>query len=122
MASKLASTLIALLAVKVFAASLSGWSEAMEWIELVFSLFVALMAFYMFTAEFTNEVYQKEVFKMYRWSVDSPEQLFAAAGRSASLLSKAASLRAAHADEDKRATFHELRSVQPKEIPEKKDV
>ena len=111
--SKLNSLLIGLLALKVFAASLAGWSIVLEWIHMVASLFVSLVAFYIFGAEFTNEVYQKEVFHMHRWSADSPEQSFAAAGRSSSLQSRAAMLRRANAIKESTATFRDLRSVQP---------
>ncbi|KAI2500337.1 GPR1/FUN34/yaaH family [Fragilaria crotonensis] len=112
-ASKLTTLLIGLLACKVFAASLAGWSEVLEWIEMIFAILVSLVAFYIFGAEFTNEVYQREVFNMHRWNADSPQQIFAAAGRSSSLQSRAVMLRTANALKHTATTFRELRSVQP---------
>ena len=111
--NKLTTLLIGLLAMKLFAASLAEWSVVIQWIEMIFALMVSLVAFYIFGAEFTNEVYQKEVFHMCRWSVDSPEQSFAAAGRTSSLQSRAAMLRRANSVKANAATFRDLRSVQP---------
>jgi hypothetical protein len=57
---------------------------------------ISLFAFYTFTAEFTNEVYQREVFNMHPWHVDSSEEIFGAPGRANTLQSKATKLRLAH--------------------------
>lgn len=59
--NKLSSTLIALVVCFVAATAFSGWSEAMEWIQLIIGCIVSLLSFYVFTAEFTNEVYHQQV-------------------------------------------------------------
>jgi succinate-acetate transporter protein len=94
--NRLTTTLITLLCCLTFATSMAGWSLAFEWIQMIFGWGVSLFAFYTFTAEFTNEVYQREVFKMYPWEVDSSDEIFGAAGRSNTLQSKATKLRLAH--------------------------
>jgi succinate-acetate transporter protein len=58
--NKLSSALIALLVCMLAATALSGWSEAMEWIQLIMGCFVSSLAFYVFAAEFTNEVYHRQ--------------------------------------------------------------
>lgn len=113
--SKLSSFLIGMLVVQMWATSLNGWNEVFEWIQLVMQTMVSIFAFYVFTAEFTNEVYQRDVFNLYPWHESSPNQIFAAAGRANTLQSQAAKLRSAnaHSRRQKTKNFHELRSVQP---------
>lgn len=113
--SKLTSFLIALLVVQLFATAMNnGWAEAFAWIQMIVGTMVSIFAFYLFTAEFTNEVYGREVFRMYPWREESPDQLFAAAGRFNTLQATAVHLRAAG------KSFHDLRSVQPMNIVTKK--
>jgi succinate-acetate transporter protein len=57
--NKLSSALIALLVCMLAATALTGWSLAMEWIQLIMGCFVSSLAFYVFAAEFTNEVYHR---------------------------------------------------------------
>lgn len=117
--SKLSSVLIGLLVVQMLSTSLNGWNDAFLWIQMIFGTMVSIFAFYVFTAEFTNEVYGREVFSLYPWKGDSPEQLFAAAGRTNKLQAHAAKLRTAHSEDflSQRINFHELRSV----VPEKEE-
>jgi succinate-acetate transporter protein len=106
--SKLTSVLIALLFGQMFATTMNnGWAEAFAWIQMIVGTIVSVFAFYLFTAEFTNEVYGREVFSLYPWHEESPDQLFAAAGRFNTLQTTAVHLRAAG------KSFHYLRSVQP---------
>jgi succinate-acetate transporter protein len=106
--SKLTSLLIAFLIVQMFATTMNqGWLEGFAWIQMIFGTIVSILAFYLFTAEFTNEVYGREVFRMYPWREESPDQLFAAAGRFNTLQTAAVHLRVAGTN------FHDLRSVQP---------
>lgn len=94
--SRLSTTLIGLLCLKVGAAAFTGWTEVMQWIQLVFGTITSLFAFYVFMVEFTNGMYHREVFKPYKWSVEhSPEEVFGAAGKSGTLFSKAVRLRQA---------------------------
>ena len=65
---------------------------------MVLGWVVSAFAFYVFAAEFTNEVYQREVVPVYPWSSTSPEEVFSAAGRENKLVPQAAvALRAARA-------------------------
>lgn len=118
--SKLSSILIGMLIVQMWATSLAGWSEVFEWIQLVAGVMVSIFAFYVFTAEFTNEVYQRNVFSLHPWHEESPNQIFAAAGRGNTLQSRAVKLRSASAKERQQNTtnFHALRSVQPSPLKE----
>jgi succinate-acetate transporter protein len=109
--NKLTTTLIALLAVLILSISLTGWTVVFEWIQLIFGWIVSLVAFYVFPAEFTNEVYQREVFKMYPWTIDSSEEHFGAAGRANTLQSKATKLRLAHIINSK--SVHDIRTALP---------
>ena len=94
--SKLSSTLIGLLCLKVGAQAFTGWSEVLQWFQLVFGTITSVFAFFVFLVEFTNGVYHREVFPSFKWSVEhSPEEVFGAAGRSGTLFSKAAHLRQA---------------------------
>ena len=94
--SRLSSTLIFLLCLKVGAAALGGWSRALQWCQFVFGWTTSAFAFYVFLVEFTNQVYHREVFKTYKWSEDnSPEEVFGASGKLDTLHSKAARLRQA---------------------------
>jgi len=113
--SKLSSLLIGLLVVQMWATAIAGWSEVFQWIQLVTGFIVSICAFYVFTAEFTNEVYQRNVFNLFPWREESPNQIFAAAGRANTLQSHAAQLRSANASQRRQTTknFHTLRSVQP---------
>jgi hypothetical protein len=65
--------------------------------QMIFGFMVSIFSFYTFTVEFTNEVYQREVFKMYPWHKHSSAEVFGAAGRPNTLQSKATNLRLAHA-------------------------
>jgi succinate-acetate transporter protein len=111
--SKLTSALIALAASMIAAAAFSGWSLAMEWIQLIMGCIVACAAFYVFTAEFTNEVYHRQVFNLYPWLPESPEEIFGAPGRRNKFQTKALELRTAHPYFDKKKSVHDVRSVRP---------
>jgi hypothetical protein len=94
--NRLSTTLITLLCIKVAAGSLTGYFEEAEWVQLVFGTATALFAFWVFTVELTNQIYNREVFPVFKWSdSDSPEETFGAAGRQGTLHSKAARLRQA---------------------------
>ena len=102
--SRLSSTLIGLLCLKVGAQAFTGWSEVFEWLQLVFGTITSAFAFYVFMTEFTNGVYHRDVFPSFKWSTEnSPEEVFGAAGRSGTLFSKAARLR--------QARYPDVRSV-----------
>ena len=95
--SRLSTTLIGLLCLKVGASAFTGWTVTFEWLQLVFGTITSTFAFYVFLVEFTNGVYHREVFNPYKWSTEhSPEEVFGAVGRSGTLFSKAAHLRQAH--------------------------
>jgi succinate-acetate transporter protein len=111
--NKLSSILIGLLVGLLFATAIAGWSLAMEWIQLIMGILVSTFAFYVFTAEFTNEVYHREVFNMHAWSAESPEEIFGAPGRKNKLQVKAVELRTAHPLIDKKKSVHNIRSVRP---------
>jgi succinate-acetate transporter protein len=111
--NKLSSVLIGLLLPMLAATALSGWSLAMEWIQLIFGCIVSFFAFYVFAAEFTNEVYHSQVFNLHPWSSESPEELFGAPGRSNTLQVKAVELRTAHPFFNKKKSVHDVRSVRP---------
>lgn len=93
--NRVTTTLITLLCLLVLFIALSGWSEVIEWFQMVFGWCVSAFAFFTFTAEMTNEVYQRQVFNLYPWVADSPDEVFGAAGKANSLYSKAARLRSA---------------------------
>ena len=95
--NRLTTTLITLLCCLTFVTSFTGWSIAFEWMQMIFGWMVSIFSFYTFTAEFTNEVYQREVFEMYPWHKHSSAEVFGAAGRPNTLQSKATKLRLAHA-------------------------
>jgi succinate-acetate transporter protein len=114
--NKLITSLISLLAVMMLSTSLTGWSVAFEWIQMVFGWMVSLFAFYLFTAEFTNEVYQREVFNMHPWVHDSSDEVFGAAGRANTLQSKATKLRLAHSLSKK--DVQDLRTALPENTKE----
>lgn len=94
---RLTTALITLLCCLTFVTSFAGWSIAFEWMQMIFGFMVSIFSFYTFTVEFTNEVYQREVFKMYPWHKHSSAEVFGAAGRPNTLQSKATNLRLAHA-------------------------
>lgn len=107
--NKLSSTLIFLVCIKIFAASLTGFSEGMKWLQLIAGWVMSVFAFYVFCTELTNQVYHREVFPVFRWSEKhSPEEVFGAAGRSRTLYSKAARLRQAS-----HPTQQAVRAVRP---------
>ena len=120
--SKLSTILIGLLIILMFATALNGWSTAFQWIQMIVGTMVSVFAFYVFGAEFTNEVYQRDVVNLHPWSEDSPDQIFAAAGRTNTLQSRAAQLRLAGTKISMEQTrnVHDLRSVQPSERESKK--
>ena len=95
--NKLSSILVGILCVKLFFQSFAPWSLGAEWMEFILGWVLTCFAFYVFFVEFTNQVYQRTVFPMYKWSEEeSPEEIFGAAGRSGTLTSKAARLRQAN--------------------------
>ena len=106
--NKVTSLLIGLLAVQVVGSAFAGWSLAMEWMQMIMGLVVAVFAFYIFTAEFTNEVYHRRVFNMHPWSTESSSEVFGASGRVNKLQLKAIGLRTARSPSD-----HHLRAVKP---------
>lgn len=94
--SKLSTTLIALLSFKIVGQAGAGWSDAAAWVQVIFGWLTSWFAFYVFLVEFTNQVYHRDVFCTYKWSVqNSPEEVFGAAGKSQTLYSKATKLRQA---------------------------
>ena len=98
--NKLSTTLIGLLCAKVLVSSLAGFAKGHGalWTQFVLGVLTSFVAFYLFLVEFTNQVYQREVFAVRRWSEEnSPEETFGAAGRTGTLFSKAARLRRAQA-------------------------
>ena len=114
--NKISTSLITLLCILLFSTSLAGWVVAFEWIQMISGWMTSVFAFYVFMAEFTNEVYQREVFSMHPWVVDSSEEVFGAAGRGNSLRSKATKLRLArHSSEAQ--VVQQVRTA----LPEKKD-
>ena len=95
--NRLSSTLIGLLCAKVFFQAFAGLSTGVKWTQFIFGCLTSVFAFYVFLVEFTNQVYQREVFRVFKWSEEhSPEEVFGAAGRLGTLHSKAARLRQAH--------------------------
>ena len=114
--NKLSTTIITLLCILMFSTSLSGWTVVFAWIQMIVGWMTSVFAFYVFTSEFTNEVYQREVFKMYPWVVDSSDEVFGAAGRENTLTSKATKLRLAR-HISKERTVQQVREA----LPEKKD-
>lgn len=94
--NKISTVLIGLLIINQFSASFAPFNTTMEWLQMVTAWIVSIFAFYAFTAEFTNEVYHREVFDLYPWKESSPDEVFAAAGRASTLHLKALQLRAAH--------------------------
>ncbi|KAL7567959.1 hypothetical protein ACA910_019669 [Epithemia clementina (nom. ined.)] len=114
--NKLSSILVGILCVKLFFHAITPWSLAAEWIDFIVGWILACFAFYVFLVEFTNQVYQRTVLQMYKWSEEhSPEELFGAAGRIGTLNSKAARLRQANFV---RMQQGHLREVPPKESGE----
>jgi succinate-acetate transporter protein len=109
--NKLITILISLLCVMVLSTSLAGWSVVFEWIQLISGWMVSFFSFYTFTAELTNEVYQREVFNMHPWAKDSSEEIFGAAGRANTLQSKATKLRLARSI--KGTSVHDVRTALP---------
>jgi succinate-acetate transporter protein len=57
--NKLSTTLIGLLCLKILCASLTGWSDAMKWLQFVFGWLTSGFAFFVFFVEFTNNVYHR---------------------------------------------------------------
>jgi succinate-acetate transporter protein len=106
------SLMVGLLCVFVFADAISGWSLAFQWIQMIFGWMLSFAAFYLFAAEFTNEVYHREVLPMFPWHKDSPDEAFGAAGRINKLQSMLVSLRAAQSS-DFSTTVGDVRSVRP---------
>eukprot|EP00978_Attheya_sp_CCMP212_P021769 scaffold63999_cov51-Attheya_sp.AAC.2 len=122
--NKLSSTLIFLLCMKLVCGALSGFSfddgnDAgnlyFQWGQVVFGWITSFFAFYVFMAEFTNEVHHKQVFNVHKWSDDhSPQEVFGAAGRQriTTLYSKAARLRSAG------TSVSSVRSISPETFDE----
>lgn len=94
--SRLNTSLISLLCLKVGAATFTGWTEIFEWIQLVFGAIASMFAFHVFLVDLTNGVCHRDVFRTFKWSPEhSPEEVIGAVGRSGTLFSKAARLRQA---------------------------
>lgn len=95
--NRLSSTLIGLLCLKNFASAFAGFSKVAEWVQFALGWTLALFAYYVFLVEFTNQIYNREVFRVFKWSEQhSPEEVFGAPGRSGTLHSKATRLRQAN--------------------------
>lgn len=116
--NKLSTTLISLLCIKIFAASLAGWSNAMAWMQMIVGWMTSIFAFFVFTVELTNSMYHRQVFPTFKWDQHhSPEEVFGAAGRQSTLYSRAARLR--HAGSP---SIHSVRSIlPPEEQPSKQE-
>jgi succinate-acetate transporter protein len=109
--NKLSTTLISLLCIKILAASLAGWSNAMAWMQMISGWLTSIFAFFVFTVELTNSMYHRQVFPTFKWDQHhSPEEVFGAAGRQSTLYSRAARLR--HAGSP---SVHSVRSILPPE-------
>lgn len=94
--NKLSTAVIAALALYIGSMLFTSWFKSMIYVQLVLGFMVSLLGFYLFTAEFTNQVYHRDVFDIFPWSKEhSPEEIFGAPGTSRTLLSKAARLRQA---------------------------
>lgn len=74
--SKLSTTLISLLCLKIAAGAFTGWFEEFRWLQLIFGVATSGFAFWVFTVELTNQIYHREVFPTYKWSQKhSPEEV-----------------------------------------------
>lgn len=94
--NRLSSILIGLLCLKFFVQALAAWSTAAQWAQFAFGVLTSAFAFYVFVVEFTNQIYHRQIFRVYKWSEEnSPEEVFGASGRLGTLHSKAARLRQA---------------------------
>ena len=95
--NKLTTILILILIFKLLFASLMGFTEtSMQYAHLIAGYITSIFAFYVFLVEFTNNVYDREVFCTYKWSdLHSPEEVFGAAGKIGTLRSRATKLRQA---------------------------
>ena len=95
--NRLSTILIFLLGLKLLFGSLTGFTEtSMQYAQLVTGYMTSIFAFYVFLVEFTNNVYNREVFGTYKWSdLNSPEEVFGAAGKIGTLRSQATRLRQA---------------------------
>ena len=80
---------------------------------MIFGFLTSFVAFYVFMAEFTNEVYHREVLNLYPWHKQSPEEAFGAAGRVNKLQSTVTSLRSAQSDIVASRSVGDIRSVRP---------
>jgi len=116
--NKLTTGLISVLILYLVSASVAGWSEAFSWIKMILGWVLSLYAFFLFFAELTNEVYQREVINLFPWNEDSPGEAFGAAGRANTLQHKAIDLRTAGRsdvlapNQQRGSTFH-VRAVRP---------
>jgi uncharacterized protein len=101
---QLNTILLSLLSVKLICASVTGYSRVMEWFDLIMTALVACMAFYLFAAEFTNEVYHQQVFNLYPWKSANKadgssfvsDEVWGTPGRVNKLQIRSVQLRAAH--------------------------
>lgn len=66
--NRLSLLLIALLSIKVFVQAFARWSKVAQWIQFVVDWMTSIFAFYVFMIEFTNQIYQREVFHIFKWS------------------------------------------------------
>jgi len=72
----------------VLLSSLAGFAKGngVLWTQFVLDVLTSSLAFYIYLVEFTNQVYQREVFTVWRWSEEcSPEEVFGAAGLTGTL-------------------------------------
>lgn len=95
--NRLSTILIFLLGLKMLFGSLTGFTEtSMQYAQLVTGYLTSIFAFFVFLVEFTNSVYDREVFRTYKWNeMHSPEEVFGAAGKVGTLRSQATKLRQA---------------------------
>jgi succinate-acetate transporter protein len=92
---KVTTAFISTLIVYLFFSSLVGWSDVFLWLKMIFGFILCAFAFFIFSAELTNEVYQRPVVNLYPWTPHSAEEAFGAAGRANGLHAMAIDLRTA---------------------------
>jgi succinate-acetate transporter protein len=91
--TKVTTTLVLILCVSEFLLTMSGFFRTVQAIQAVVGWCLSGFAMFTFMAEFTNEVYHKEVFNLYPWNDESVPTVAAAVGRPQTLQSAAAKLR-----------------------------
>mmetsp|Transcript_9786 Transcript_9786/g.29276 ORF Transcript_9786/g.29276 Transcript_9786/m.29276 type:complete len:159 (+) Transcript_9786:1-477(+) len=93
--NKATTFLITVLFFKLVFAAFEESSKTCQWITMVLTWIVSIIAFVLFGLELTNEVYGREVFDLLPWDAHASESAFAAAGRTSVLENKALALRTA---------------------------